>query len=313
MNYIVLDLEWNQGERRKTVSPLSFEIIEIGAIKLNEELNPIDSFHRIIQPVIHPKLFSHTKKLLSLSEEDLKNGVPFKAACREFLKWCELDGDYIFATWGTSDLFELQKNMEFFKIKNPFNRPLYFLDIQQLYNIYIGEIPESPATLEKATNNLGFPSNKAFHCAKNDAEYTAKILAVLPSYLIKNYPTVDTFKFPLYKKQEVYLNYPDRSLYVSRAYKTKEALKLASSLRVLSCPICNKKVRKITNWYASSSKSFYLLSRCSKHGYLKAKRTIKNPSEKRFFETITIKTVTEQEKERFITSYKNHEKKKNRP
>ena len=38
MNYIVLDLEWNQGQksRTNTDAPL-FEIIEIGAIKLNTD------------------------------------------------------------------------------------------------------------------------------------------------------------------------------------------------------------------------------------------------------------------------------------
>ena len=36
MNYIVLDLEWNQGVSTKPVpgQPLTFEIIEIGAVKL---------------------------------------------------------------------------------------------------------------------------------------------------------------------------------------------------------------------------------------------------------------------------------------
>ena len=39
MNYIVFDLEWNQspGGKRWSNSRLPFEVIEIGAIKLNEE------------------------------------------------------------------------------------------------------------------------------------------------------------------------------------------------------------------------------------------------------------------------------------
>ena len=38
MNYIVLDLEWNQSSRGKqyTVLGLPFEIIQIGAVKLDE-------------------------------------------------------------------------------------------------------------------------------------------------------------------------------------------------------------------------------------------------------------------------------------
>ena len=49
MNYIVLDLEWNQcpyGKGREN-KKLPFEIIEIGAVKLNEKREIVDSF----QPV----------------------------------------------------------------------------------------------------------------------------------------------------------------------------------------------------------------------------------------------------------------------
>ena len=39
MNYIVFDLEWNQGnpQREPEVYGVPFEIVEIGAIKLNED------------------------------------------------------------------------------------------------------------------------------------------------------------------------------------------------------------------------------------------------------------------------------------
>ena len=44
MNYIVLDLEWNQspGGKEKENPNLGFEIIEIGAVKLNSEFEQID-------------------------------------------------------------------------------------------------------------------------------------------------------------------------------------------------------------------------------------------------------------------------------
>ena len=37
MNYIVLDLEWNQGGEDAERHP-AFEIVEIGAVKLNEQM-----------------------------------------------------------------------------------------------------------------------------------------------------------------------------------------------------------------------------------------------------------------------------------
>lgn len=68
MRYIVFDLEWNQGYSSKEESekPLPFEIIEIGAVKLDENLNVIDSFHRIIKPVVYTELFKYTRELIPL-------------------------------------------------------------------------------------------------------------------------------------------------------------------------------------------------------------------------------------------------------
>ena len=52
MNYIVFDLEWNQspGGKRWSNSRLPFEIIEIGAIKLNEEKEIVEQSHQHLVP-----------------------------------------------------------------------------------------------------------------------------------------------------------------------------------------------------------------------------------------------------------------------
>ena len=56
MNSIVLDLEWNQAQTRDREAPgLTFEVIEIGAVRLDEHGNQTDSFpavrvHRIVLP-----------------------------------------------------------------------------------------------------------------------------------------------------------------------------------------------------------------------------------------------------------------------
>ena len=50
----------------------------------------------------------------------------FADAVGEFIGWCEKDGEYCVCTWGTSDLVELQRNMRYFDISNPFSYPLTF-------------------------------------------------------------------------------------------------------------------------------------------------------------------------------------------
>ena len=58
MNYIVFDLEWNQcpyGKEREN-DKLPFEIIEIGAVKLNKQFEIMDNFQCLVQPMVYKKL-----------------------------------------------------------------------------------------------------------------------------------------------------------------------------------------------------------------------------------------------------------------
>ena len=55
MNYIVFDLEWNQspGGKKYSNSRLPFEIIEIGAVKMNEQREVVDVFQRLVKPQVY--------------------------------------------------------------------------------------------------------------------------------------------------------------------------------------------------------------------------------------------------------------------
>ena len=54
-NYIIFDLEWNQSPRGRedSVADFPFEIIEIGAVKLDENFQMVDEFHRRIRPQVY--------------------------------------------------------------------------------------------------------------------------------------------------------------------------------------------------------------------------------------------------------------------
>ena len=90
MNYIVLDLEWNQASDLKTKleNELLFEIIEIGAVKLDENRKIIDTFHEMIKPQVFKKMHQITGELIHLKMEQLKNCRQFKDVAKDFLDWC---------------------------------------------------------------------------------------------------------------------------------------------------------------------------------------------------------------------------------
>lgn len=136
MNYIILDLEWNQGneQREKQLKELPFEIIEIGAVKLNSRMEICDSFHELIRPQVYKEMHYMTKKLLQLDMDELQDGRAFPEVIRGFLAWCGTE-EFMFGTWGPQDLTELQRNMKYFGLPPLSPRPLKFYDVQKLFSI----------------------------------------------------------------------------------------------------------------------------------------------------------------------------------
>lgn len=88
MNYIVFDLEWNQcpygkGQENERIP---FEIIEIGAVKLNSERQIIDQYQVLIQPRVYKKLHHRTREIIQMDMKLLeREGIPFYRAVKEFL------------------------------------------------------------------------------------------------------------------------------------------------------------------------------------------------------------------------------------
>ena len=74
MEYIVLDLEWNQSNTGKedAVEKLPFEIIEIGAIKLNKERVMVSEFNELIKPQVYHEMHKITSKLIHIQMQELE-------------------------------------------------------------------------------------------------------------------------------------------------------------------------------------------------------------------------------------------------
>ena len=77
MDYVIFDLEWNQCPygKGKENPKLPFEIIEIGAVKMDGERNVVGTFHRIVKPVVYQHLHHRTREVVGLTEEDLQMKV----------------------------------------------------------------------------------------------------------------------------------------------------------------------------------------------------------------------------------------------
>lgn len=115
MNYIVLDLEWNQplSPQRMVREPFNLggEIIQFGAVKIDSlrDLNIIDKYSEIVRPVFYTKMNKNVTEVTDLTDEVIEQGRPFEVVCNEFLDWCGDDSAFI--TWSNNDIYMLEDNM----------------------------------------------------------------------------------------------------------------------------------------------------------------------------------------------------------
>ena len=190
MHYIILDLEWNQSPHGKEKSNklLPFEIIEIGAVKIDEKLNIVDTFSALVYPVVYKELHYITKDLTGFTMKKLKKGKPFTEVATDFMEWC--GDDYIFCTWGSLDITELQRNLTYYRLPLP-KAPVYYYDLQKIFNIIYENGDKSTRSLEYAAHFLNLSADEPFHRALDDAKYATRIMQCMDMTIFRKYFSVD--------------------------------------------------------------------------------------------------------------------------
>lgn len=316
MNYIVLDLEWNQSsDPEGELKALPFEIIEIGAIKLNSEKKMIGEFSELIRPRIYHEMHKITRKLIHLQMEELQKGDSFTNVATRFLEWC--GNDFVFCTWGPLDLTELQRNMAFYQMPLLNDRPFSFLDVQKLFSIAY-EDSKSRRSLEYAIDFLQIKKDIPFHRAFSDAYYTAKVLAQLDSSVEKNV-SFDLFHKPATRKEEIHIVFDDYAKYISRKFADKTEAFKDREVCSTKCYYCHRNIKRKLRWFSPNGKHYYSVSYCDKHGYMKGKIRIRKAAEddqiyivkttKFIPEEEVVKIKERQEKTRALRKEKRHKSK----
>ncbi len=279
MEYVILDLEWNQNpfpQHPFIQGQLRFEIIEIGAVKVNAQGINDGAFHAIIKPQVYKELFPIMKNITHLTIGELEQGIPFQEAMKQFFSW---SGDNcVYCTWGNMDLEELQNNLDYFEIENPLPFPLLYYDLQKLFSIQF-EDGKLRRSLEHAVEMLQIEKSRPFHRAMEDVWYTEKIMARMDMPVLEIYKSVDYHRIPLEKKQEIFLDFRKYTKYVSRGFSTREEALSDKQVYGLQCCICKKLLRKKIRWFTPNYKQYYCAGFCEQHGWMKGKIRLKKHEE----------------------------------
>jgi len=265
MNYIVMDMEWNQpwpgSPSSKKVLPVQIrgEIIQIGAVRVTEDQQVADEFQILIKPKYYRHLNRRVSKLTGIKETQLREeGVPFPEAVEAFRNWC--GEDIIFLTWGFDDIGILRENLMLFNLETSFTERWY--NAQMIFNAQTDGSTAQKA-LKTAMEMFEIEATRPAHDALGDAYHTALICARLD--LKKGAEEYDAAlkshengfhgaELPGCIARKVFYDYADKRAALS-AMAGEENI----------CPICGSRMLG-SRWFAQPGHRYMDLATCPEDG-----------------------------------------------
>ncbi len=262
MDYIVIDLEWNQplshqsSAFRRVGDRLMFEMIQIGAVKLDESRRMKGSFSRLITPQHYMKLHPRIRRITGITQEDLADAPTFEEAMEQFAVWCGEDA--VLLTWGSDDISVFQQNLDFFKSKK---RLPPFYDLQSLY-CAVNEGGKDRKGLSAALGFYGIEASDEhpFHNAVDDAYYTALVFQRFPD-------AKAIFNHPETARQLGRARASKRETGDEKAVRSEQSYYSSSFGKLIPCPVCGRKCR-VTEGYVPQRGIPTALADCPGHGLI---------------------------------------------
>jgi inhibitor of KinA sporulation pathway (predicted exonuclease) len=184
INYIVYDLEFNQkslnSSNNKDILKLPFEIIQIGALKFDENFDIIDNFNRLIKPTVHNTVHPYVESLTNITTDRLALCETFPKVYHDFIEFIS-DSEIILCVWGKTDIKELIRNAKFHNL--PISSiPKRYIDVQMYSSSYF-KIPKgSKIGLKTSVELLNIKFEDNFHDAYYDAYYTLEVYKSIYKY-----------------------------------------------------------------------------------------------------------------------------------
>lgn len=265
MNYIVLDMEWNQpwpgspSARRVLPVQIRGEIIQIGAVRLTEDQTVADEFQVMIRPKYYRTLNRRVSKLTGIKDARLKaEGIPFPDAIGQFRRWCGEDA--VFLTWGFDDIAILRENLQLFQL--PTNWISLWYNAQMIFNAQT-DGSTAQKSLKSAMEIFGIEASRPAHDALGDAYHTALICARLDlrrgmaeyAQALKSHDNgFHGAELPGCICRKVFYDLADKDA----------ALALMSGAENL-CPTCGRQMLS-SRWFAQAGHRYMDLATCPEHG-----------------------------------------------
>ena len=167
--FIIYDLEATCWRSPK---PRQVEIIEIGAVKVNEYLEVVDEFCVFIKPILHPKIDKFCTKLTSITQDDVDGAPHFDEAIKMFEEWMDV-GNVRTAlfSWGDFDRRQFVKDSQLHELRLDWLK--YWACLQRHYSKFKGS--SNQIGLKNALKLEGLEFDGVQHRAIEDARNMAEL------------------------------------------------------------------------------------------------------------------------------------------
>ena len=265
MDYIVLDMEWNQpwpgSPSSKKVLPVQIrgEILQIGAVRVTEDQQVADEFQVLIKPKYYRRLNRRVSKLTGIKESQLREeGVAMEEAIEGFRKWC--GENVIFLTWGFDDITILRENLQLYGLEDGWVDRWY--NAQMIFNAQT-DGSNAQKALKTAMEIFGIEATRPAHDALGDAYHTALICARLDlkrgaqeyeEALRSHENGFHGAELPGCLSRKVFYDYAD-----------KRAALAAMAGAENQCPVCGRQMLG-SRWFAQPGRRYMDLATCADHG-----------------------------------------------
>ena len=179
MRYLFVDFEMNpiDGSYTEEKNICGSEIIEIGAVMLNEKFEEISYFKKLVKPQFNSQIYKKWEVFTGITTEMVIDEQHFEDAIKEFIKWCGNENYEIYA-WSNCDRSQIIKEMKLKKFENNEASEYmlnHWIDFQKIYGEIVSE--EKLVSLENALSACGIPFSGRKHDALCDARNTSLLFA----------------------------------------------------------------------------------------------------------------------------------------
>ena len=270
MNYVVVDLEWNQAMSSKSSVfnklpiHLSGEIIEIGAVKLKEDMTPGEEFTIDVKPVYFRRMHYKVKKITGFDKERLAHGIAFADALEQFRQWC--GEDVTFITWGNDDQRIMEQNIIIHDLD--WDWIAGWINLQLIYNLQTGG-DKNQKSLASAMEHFEIEQTRVAHDALGDAYNTALVASKLDmAEGLRLYPDAARIlatRMPNYKPPADPTGPDALSHDCFDGFESKAAAFADSRMTQLACPHCGGET-KGQKWVNQGDQRYMNIYTCQEHG-----------------------------------------------